>query len=124
MEKKMKLNKENINVFRNQIQDKLNELDIGLKLNLGNCTFTDENATFKLDIVIEGGKSKEQQDLVAIADIYKLDTTITVKGFKLVGYKSRSSKKPFIVSKVGTDDRFIISTRQAEDFFKKEIAND
>jgi hypothetical protein len=119
----MKLDKNNINVFRKQIQDKLDELDIGLHLNLGNCTYNYDNATFKLNITVEGGQTKEEQDLEAIADIYKLNTSLVVKGYQLVGYKTRSTKKPFIVSKVGTNDKFIITKQQAEDMFKMENVN-
>jgi len=117
----MKLNKENINVFRKQIQDKLNELDIGLKLNLGNCTYNDDNATFKLNLVIDGGKTREQQDLESIAEIYNLDTTKVVDAYQLWGYKTRSPKRPFIVTKY--NQHYIITKEQAEKMFKMENVN-
>jgi hypothetical protein len=53
----------------------------------------------------------------------KLNTSLVVKGYQLVGYKTRSTKKPFIVSKVGTNDKFIITKQQAEDMFKMENVN-
>ena len=46
MEEKMELNKVTLKEIRTQIQSKLNELDLGLKLELGNCSYDTDNATF------------------------------------------------------------------------------
>ena len=75
MEEKMELNKVTLKEIRTQIQSKLNELDLGLKLELGNCSYDTDNATFKLNVQVEGGKSKIEQDLEMIAPIRCLDLT-------------------------------------------------
>ena len=117
----MKLNKNNLKVIRNEIQAKLDELDLGLKLDLGNCSFNEDNATFKLKVLVNGGKTQEQKDLESIAKIYNLDTSKVVKGYQLWGYKTRSPKRPFMVIK--DNQRYIITKEQAEKMFKMEQVN-
>jgi hypothetical protein len=120
----MHLNKNNLKVIRNEIQAKLNELDLGLKLDLGNCSFNEDNATFKLKVLVNGGKTQEQKDLESIANIYNLDTSKVVNGYQLWGYKTRSPKRPFMITKLGDNLRYIITQKQAEDMFKMEQVND
>ena len=97
----MELNKTTLKEIRVQIQAKLNELDLGLKLDLGNCTFSTDNATFKLNVLVEGGKTKIEKDLEMIANIRGLDLTKIwnegTRKFKLHGFKNRSRKNPFVI---------------------------
>jgi hypothetical protein len=123
----MELNKTTLKEIRVQIQAKLNELDLGLKLDLGNCTFSTDNATFKLNVLVEGGKSKVEQDLEMIASIRGLDLTkIWNEGthkFRLHGFKNRARKNPFVIIDTLTQKQYVINDRVAERQFSKEKSN-
>ena len=117
----MQLNKNNLKVIRNEIQAKLDELDLGLKLDLGNCSFNEDNATFKLKVLVDGCNTQEQKDLESIVKIYNLDTSKITDGYQLWGYKTRSPKRPFMVIK--DNQLYIITKEQAEKMFKMEQVN-
>ena len=119
----MQLNKTNLGIIRKQIQAKLDELDLGISLTLGNCTFDVDNATFQLKALVEGGQTKEQKDLESVALYLNLDTNKEHDGYKLWGYKTRSPKRPFIVVK--NNKQYIIDEDTAVKFYGKvkEVAN-
>ena len=123
----MELNKTTLKEIRVKIQSKLNELDLGLKLELGNCSYDTDNATFKLNVQVEGGKSKIEQDLEMIASIRGLDLTkIWNEGthkFKLHGFKNRARKNPFVIIDTLTQKQYVINDRVAEMQFSKEKSN-
>ena len=123
----MELNKTTLKEIRVKIQSKLNELDLGLKLELGNCSYDTDNATFKLNVQVEGGKSKIEQDLEMIASIRGLDLTkIWNEGthkFRLHGFKNRARKNPFIIIDTLTQKQYVINDRVAEMQFSKEKSN-
>ena len=73
--------------------------------------------------MVDGGKTQEQKDLESIAKIYNLDTSKIVSGYQLWGYKTRSQKRPFMITKLANNSHYIISKEQAEDMFKKEQIN-
>tara|TARA_R100000742_G_C4220988_1_gene44786 strand:- start:71 stop:487 length:417 start_codon:yes stop_codon:yes gene_type:complete len=127
MEEKMELNKVTLKEIRTQIQSKLNELDLGLKLELGNCSYDTDNATFKLNVQVEGGKSKAEQDLEMIAPIRCLDLTkIWNEGthkFRLHGFNNRARKNPFVIIDILTQKQYVISDKVAERQFSKEMSN-
>ena len=123
----MELNKTILKEIRVQIQSKLDELDLGLKLDLGNCSFSTDNATFKLNVLVEGGKTRVEQDLEMVASMRGLDLTkIWNEGshvFKLHGYKSRARKNPFVIVDTLTQKQYVISDKVAERHFSKEKSN-
>ena len=123
----MEINRTTLKEIRNHIQSKLDELDLGLKLELGNCSYSTDYATFKLNIQVEGGKSKEEQELEQVAMMRGLDLTKIwnegSKQFKLHGYKTRARKKPFIVIDIKTQTEYVINDKVAEKYFSKEKTN-
>ena len=123
----MELNKITLKEIRVKIQSKLDELDLGLKLDLGNCSFSTDNATFKLNVLVEGGKTRAEQDLEMIASIRGLDLTkIWNEGthkFKLHGFKNRARKNPFVIIDTLTQKQYVINDRVAERQFSKEMSN-
>ena len=56
-----------------------------------------------------------------MAQIYNLDTSKVVKGYQLWGYKTRSPKRPFMITK--NNQRYIITKEQADKMFKMERVN-
>ena len=123
----MELNKTILKEIRVQIQSKLDELDLGLKLDLGNCSFSTDNATFKLNVLVEGGKTRVEQDLEMVASMRGLDLEKTWNEgshvFKLHGYKSRARKNPFVIVDTLTQKQYVISDKVAERHFSKEKSN-
>ena len=96
------------------IRDKLNEVlkeagkDLGVELRLGNCTYYNNNATFKLEVaeIGEDGEvhTKEAEDFRARAFMYGLQPEdlgkdfrdFTGKKFTITGLKPRSKKYPIL----------------------------
>ena len=61
--------------LRNQLDAILNSNGIdGYTFEVGNCSYSGGEATFKLKVLIKGGKSVEEQDLEQMAELSNLDT--------------------------------------------------
>jgi hypothetical protein len=88
---------------------------------LGNCSYSGGEATFKLKVLIKGGKSIEEQDLEQMARLDALDTdktaTIGGKPCKLVGYKAKARKLPWIIEKLTDGSRYVIDDYTAKKYF-------
>jgi len=88
---------------------------------LGNCSYSGGEATFKLKVLIKGGKSVEEQDLEQMARLDALDTdktaTIGGKPCKLVGYKAKARKLPWIIEKLTDGSRYVIDDYTAKKYF-------
>tara|TARA_R100001510_G_scaffold2801_1_gene2154 strand:- start:213 stop:611 length:399 start_codon:yes stop_codon:yes gene_type:complete len=94
------------------------------KINVGNCRYSSGEATFQVKFVIEGGKTREQQDLEFYAELLGLDTDKTCKlrgeDMKLSGYKSRARKNKWVLQRLRDGAEFVCSEHIAKQFFKKE----
>ena len=88
---------------------------------LGNCSYSGGEATFKLKVLIKGGKSIEEQDLEQMARLSDLDTTkiATLQGMRvsLVGYNSKARKRPWIIQDLTTAKRYVLDDYQAKRLF-------
>jgi hypothetical protein len=88
---------------------------------LGNCSYSGGEATFKLKVLIKGGKSIEEQDLEQMARLDALDTdktaTIGGKPCKLVGYKAKARKLPWIIENLTDGSRYVIDDYTAKKYY-------
>jgi hypothetical protein len=88
---------------------------------LGNCSYSGGEATFKLKVLIKGGKSIEEQDLEQMARLDDLDTdktaTIGGKPCKLVGYKAKARKLPWIIENLTDGSRYVIDDYTAKKYY-------
>lgn len=88
---------------------------------LGNCSYSGGEATFKLKVLIKGGKSIEEQDLEQMARLDALDTdktaTIGGKPCKLVGYKAKARKMPWVIEKLTDGSRYVIDDYTAKKYY-------
>ncbi len=90
---------------------------------VANCTYNGGEATYKINVLLDGAETKEQKDLAQMANLIGLDTS-KIKDYQgmtmsLVGYKSKASKMPWIVQDLKTGKEYKLTDTQAEQWFKK-----
>jgi len=121
--------RQQLNTLRKQMQNSLNLFadKTDMKIEVGNCSYRGGEATFKVKVLMEGAKTREQEDLEYYAELYKLDLTKTAKlmgeDMQLSGYKSRARKKPFVLKRLRDGAEFVADTNLVEKFYKKEEVN-
>ena len=110
--------------LRKQIQAALDAANLpNLTIDVGNCSYTGGEATFKVKCILKGAKTREQIDLEYYADLHGIDTTAIAKlqgeDMSIVGYKSRARKKPWILQRLRDGAEFVCDDNLAKKFFKK-----
>ena len=90
---------------------------------VANCTFNGGEATFKVNVLLDGAETKEQKDLTQMSKLFGLDTS-KIKDtqgmtLSLIGYKSKAPKMPWIVQDLKTNKEYKLTDAQAESLFKK-----
>ena len=122
-----------LNELRKGMQSALDSITNGTHLSditfdVGNCSYTGGEATFKVKCLLKGAKTREQIDLEYYAELHQIDTTAIAKlqgeDMSIIGYKSRARKKPWILQRLRDGAEFVCSDHTAKQFFKKreEIA--
>lgn len=93
------------------------------EITVGNASYDDTQVTFKVQIKETGAPSAEEKDLQRYANLYELDTnkiaSIDGNKYSLVGFNTRARKQPFIIQKLGTNNKYKITEQQAQRFFKQ-----
>ncbi len=118
-----------LDTLRKQMQNALNMFadKTDIQIEVGNCSYRGGEATFKVKVLMEGAKTREQQDLEFYAELHKLDLTKISKlmgeDMSLVGYKSRARKKPWVLQRLRDGAEFVADTNLIEKFYKKEEVN-
>ena len=92
-------------------------------INVGSCTYNGGEATYKVNVLLDGAETKEQKDLTQMAKLMGLDTS-KIKdtqgmSLSLIGYKSKAPKMPWIVQDLKTNKEYKLTDTQAESLFKK-----
>ena len=122
----MNLTKDLLRRIRTKIQGELSKVEeeLNITLTLGNCSYTSNRAKFQLELLTEGGKSKEQEDLENMAQYLNLDLDKIAEQsnepYKLWGFKSRARKNPYIIENTRTNQKYVISESHAVRLFQKE----
>ena len=72
--------------------------DLGIQLDLGSATYGKGEATIKLNVTVDGILTKEQEAVAMFTD-FKYGSKIKHRGkpYTIIGYKTRSPKKPVII---------------------------
>lgn len=114
--------KPQLKALRETMQKALDEANIeGISITVGNCTFGEGEANFKVKALLEGGKTKEQKDLEDAVHLYALDIdkVSSLQGMmvKLVGYKAKAYKRPWIVATSPEGSRYVIDDNTAKRLF-------
>ena len=98
----------------------------GLDFELGNAVFDETSIKFNgFRLKVEGALSEEEKALDAFLDTYSgldfLDKTkighIQGMEVRLVGYKKRARKNPFIIKDIQTHQEYVVSKRTLEEIF-------
>ena len=90
---------------------------------VANCTYNGGEATFKVNVLLDGAETKEQKDLTQMAQLMDLDTS-KIKDYQgmsmsLIGYKSKAPKMPWIVQDLKTGKEYKLTNEQAAQWFTK-----
>ena len=121
--------KPQLKTIRAAMQSALERLDYeGMTFNVANCTYNGGEATFKVNVLLDGTETKEQKDLTQMASLFNLNTS-KVHDYhdhrsvryrmQLVGYKTKASKMPWIVEDLLSGKEYKLTDKQAEQWFKK-----
>jgi len=116
----MSLTRTQVKNLRSQLQAVLDANGVnGYELDLGNARFSDTECTFKLVAKVTGSKSQAESALDLYARLDGIDPKyVTARGDKLIEYKSRNTKYPYIFeNKAGS--RYKITREQAKQRFTK-----
>ena len=104
-------------------QGKIHEAIEGMTFNVANCTYNGGEATYKVNVLLDGAETKEQKDLTQMAKLMGLDTSkihdYQGMSMSLIGYKSKAPKMPWIVQDLKTNKEYKLTDTQAESLFKK-----
>ena len=113
-------------VFNESLIKQINEMyDNKFDFTLGNCSFDEDKATFKLMVTLKGNslkdieKKKEKEDLVENAQYFDIDLERKHPRYTLIGYKVKSRKLPWIVLDNQKKGEYVISDDQAKKLFGK-----
>ena len=90
--------------------------------NVGNCSYNDSKATFKLEVTIEGAKSEERVALEKNADYFGLDLDKDHPEWILVGYNRKARGYPVLMEKKSNGKTYKFTLESAKQMFKKEVA--
>ena len=117
-------NRSQLNLLREQLQAAITAANLSdIKIEVGNCTYRGGEATFKVKCLVEGAKTREQEDLEFYAELHKLDLTAVERlmgeDIQLFGYKAWARKKPWILKRLRDGAEFVADTNLVEKFFKK-----
>ena len=89
---------------------------------VGNCSYNDSKATFKLEVTIKGAKSEERVALEKNADYFGLDLDKDHPEWILVGYNRKARGYPILMKKKSNGKTYKFTLESAKQKFKKEVA--
>ena len=89
---------------------------------VGNCSYNDSKATFKLEVTIKGAKSEERVELEKNADYFGLDLNKEHPEWILVGYNRKARGYPILMEKKSNGKTYKFTLESAKQMFKKEVA--
>ena len=128
-----KMDRTTIRHIRQILEDNLPSImeENNLKFELGNATYDDDSVKFNgFRISLLHALSPEEKALKGQIDFRRsydglvtLDDSIIAEDrgqqFKLVGFKPRARKKPFIIEDIKTGGRYVCPESMAERLFKE-----
>lgn len=89
---------------------------------VGNCSYNDSKATFKLEVTIKGAKSEERVALEKFADLWDIDLNKDHPEWILLGYNHKAREYPILMEKKSNGKTYKFKLESAKQMFKKEVA--
>ena len=90
--------------------------------NVGNCSYNDSKATFKLEVTIKGAKSEERVELERNAEYFGLDLDKEHPEWILLGYNRKARGYPILMEKKSNGKTYKFDLENAKKLFGKEVA--
>ena len=90
--------------------------------NVGNCSYNDSKATFKLEVTIKGAKSEERVELEKNADYFGIYLNKDHPEWILVGYNRKARGYPILMEKKSNGKTYKFTLESAKKLFGKEVA--
>jgi len=119
--------------LRVELNKVLELFDSSYNITIGNCSYNETDATFKVTLAPEGAPSKEERDLEYFADMYNVDPNkigdMRDGQYSMVGFNSKArgirgmKKNIFIIQKLSTGVKYVIDEYVARKYFGKEQSN-
>jgi len=126
MFKAVQFTKSNLNDLRNDLDAVLSKYskESGIHFNIGNIRFNEVESTIKLTATLPNANGKIQTAEQKAFNMFAKMDSISVKlnglgssrnlgTVKMIGYKSRNRKYPYIVEQVSTGSRYKLSASSA-----------
>ena len=115
-----------LDILREDLEEALKQVSgkHDLTIDVGGMGYSQFEVDVKLNILIDGQKSRTQNALVTIADMLELDLTKIVnqngKAYSLVDYKPKASVWEFVVQDNKTGKQVLMKRDSIVRMFKKE----
>jgi hypothetical protein len=128
----MTITNKNLAIMREKIKQVLNKANddgeyfpVDWEFDLGRCTYNGTWAEYKLLVKLKNGDSREMYDLRMVARLRGIDINKTAKlngrTIKLIGFRSKARKHPYIIEDVESGDTFIMSEDKIRQHFGLEF---
>jgi len=93
----MTFDKSHLKLIRQSMQDALDQAGIkDVTIKVGNCSYSGGEATYKVEVLLDGAETQKQSSLTQMASLMGLDTSmfakISGKAVTLLGYISKERK--------------------------------
>ena len=127
----MTITKSDLAIMREKIKQVLNKANddgavfpVDWEFDLGSCTYNGAWAEYKLLVKLKDGDTREMYDLRQVARLRGIDIDKTAdlggRTLKLIGFRSKARKHPYIVEDVNSGDTFIMSEDKIQQRFPLE----
>ena len=129
----MSFSKEQLKNIRIEMQNNLTSLGYvssGLTFKVGNCSYNDDTATFKVMVTLPNAVAPEvkalEQHLKQLEsyDQVILSTSDTKHPtYKLTGYKPKATKRPYVITDKKTNKEYVCDIGTAKHYFQEKDAD-
>jgi len=124
----MTFDKAHLKLIRTSMQEALDSAGIkDVTIKVGNCSYNGGEATYKIQVLLDGAETQEQNALSQMAGYFNLDTTkiAEIQGHKvsLYGYNSKARKMPWQVQSLDGKDKWKLTDEQVRRLFEKDYVS-
>ena len=120
----MTFDKAHLKLIRQSMQEALDQAGIkDVTIKVGNCSYSGGEATYKVEVLLDGAETQAQSTLTQMASLMGLDTSkiakISGQAVTLIGYNSKARKMPWQVRSLTGHDQWKLTDNQAKRMFGK-----